>query len=101
MIKKKNKGRTLGQARSNSRMRSWLAMRSMARILPALIVNDNTIRGVPACAHTIFFFQAEDGIRARNVTGVQTCALPIFESLHGSCSGGPTGSRHHHRLLRS
>src|SRR5699024_6079786 len=24
-----------------------------------------------------FFFQAEDGIRARNVTGVQTCALPI------------------------
>src|SRR5699024_2083889 len=26
-----------------------------------------------------FFFQAEDGIRDRNVTGVQTCALPIFE----------------------
>src|SRR5699024_3798254 len=26
-----------------------------------------------------FFFQAEDGIRARNVTGVQTCALPISE----------------------
>src|SRR5437867_12945394 len=25
----------------------------------------------------IFFFQAEDGIRARTVTGVQTCALPI------------------------
>src|SRR5699024_11242335 len=24
-------------------------------------------------------FQAEDGIRDRNVTGVQTCALPIFE----------------------
>src|SRR5437868_10076911 len=28
----------------------------------------------------LFFFQAEDGIRDRNVTGVQTCALPI-------CSG--------------
>src|SRR5699024_11596441 len=27
-----------------------------------------------------FFFQAEDGIRDRNVTGVQTCALPIFRS---------------------
>src|SRR5699024_11656176 len=27
-----------------------------------------------------FFFQAEDGIRDRNVTGVQTCALPIFAS---------------------
>src|SRR5699024_1064943 len=26
---------------------------------------------------SIFFFQAEDGIRDRNVTGVQTCALPI------------------------
>src|SRR5438094_6780066 len=27
---------------------------------------------------TDFFFQAEDGIRDRTVTGVQTCALPIF-----------------------
>src|SRR5699024_4625533 len=26
-----------------------------------------------------FFFQAEDGIRGRNVTGVQTCALPIWK----------------------
>src|SRR6266540_4949496 len=25
-----------------------------------------------------FFFQAEDGIRDRDVTGVQTCALPIW-----------------------
>src|SRR5699024_11997033 len=25
----------------------------------------------------LFFLQAEDGIRDRNVTGVQTCALPI------------------------
>src|SRR5207249_7739262 len=28
-----------------------------------------------------FFFQAEDGIRDRNVTGVQTCALPISRRL--------------------
>src|SRR5699024_5961799 len=28
-----------------------------------------------------FFFQAEDGIRDRNVTGVQTCALPISDQL--------------------
>src|SRR5438067_7965255 len=27
-----------------------------------------------------FFFQAEDGIRDRNVTGVQTCALPIWSA---------------------
>src|SRR5712675_2553411 len=26
----------------------------------------------------VFFFQAEDGIRDVAVTGVQTCALPIF-----------------------
>src|SRR5437588_4016908 len=26
-----------------------------------------------------FFFQAEDGIRDHCVTGVQTCALPIFD----------------------
>ena len=29
----------------------------------------------------IFFFQAEDGIRDHCVTGVQTCALPIFEAI--------------------
>src|SRR5699024_11405476 len=29
----------------------------------------------------IFFFQAEDGIRDRNVTGVQTCALAISYCL--------------------
>src|SRR5699024_11247190 len=29
------------------------------------------------CVLLFFFFQAEDGIRDRNVTGVQTCALPI------------------------
>src|SRR5437773_3362872 len=28
-----------------------------------------------------FFFQAEDGIRDRDVTGVQTCALPILRRL--------------------
>src|SRR5699024_11947700 len=32
-------------------------------------------------------FQPEDGIRDRNVTGVQTCALPIYLSLiHTVCS---------------
>src|SRR5256885_7746391 len=28
-----------------------------------------------------FFFQAEDGIRDYKVTGVQTCALPIYRAL--------------------
>src|SRR5687767_15934158 len=30
---------------------------------------------------TSFFFQAEDGIRDKLVTGVQTCALPIYHDL--------------------
>src|SRR5690606_40959637 len=29
----------------------------------------------------VFFFQAEDGIRDFHVTGVQTCALPIFAPM--------------------
>src|SRR5437773_3622069 len=33
-----------------------------------------------AVRETFFFFQAEDGIRDRDVTGVQTCALPISET---------------------
>src|SRR5699024_11487017 len=33
------------------------------------------------------FFQAEDGIRDRNVTGVQTCALPICSTVAiGGCT---------------
>src|SRR5215813_12399536 len=28
---------------------------------------------------SFFFFQAEDGIRDADVTGVQTCALPIYD----------------------
>src|SRR5262249_58308090 len=30
------------------------------------------------CVVFFFFFQAEDGIRDWSVTGVQTCALPIY-----------------------
>src|SRR5699024_11737021 len=38
------------------------------------------------------FFQAEDGIRDRNVTGVQTCALPISGSS-GLCPPWCAGPR--------
>src|SRR5205823_7755962 len=34
-----------------------------------------------ACLPFFFFFQAEDGIRDKLVTGVQTCALPISWAL--------------------
>src|SRR5690349_22640522 len=35
-----------------------------------------------------FFFQAEDGIRDLYVTGVQTCALPIYGSVWKAMDGG-------------
>src|SRR5206468_6533446 len=38
------------------------------------VVSGDDERGRDVC----FFFQAEDGIRDLIVTGVQTCALPIF-----------------------
>src|SRR5699024_12024178 len=40
-----------------------------------------------------FFFQAEDGIRDRNVTGVQTCALPISSRADPSMIPPPPGHR--------
>ena len=33
-----------------------------------------------------FFFQAEDGIRDHCVTGVQTCALPIYVVFFADCN---------------
>src|SRR2546422_5821859 len=36
-----------------------------------------------------FFFQAEDGIRDVAVTGVQTCALPIFPTFLRLNAGSP------------
>src|SRR5205807_4119562 len=46
---------------------------------------------VPVFYVCLFFFQAEDGIRDYKVTGVQTCALPIFAT--GS-HGPPTCTRY-------
>src|SRR2546425_124024 len=40
-----------------------------------------------------FFFQAEDGIRDKLVTGVQTCALPIYFVTGGGWITGPSGAR--------
>src|SRR5690606_40849645 len=37
--------------------------------------------------------QAEDGIRDFHVTGVQTCALPIFQGLGHAFAGGGGGGR--------
>src|SRR5438046_5715228 len=44
----------------------------------------------------IFFFQAEDGIRDWSVTGVQTCALPIYHrgERGGLAATGRAGHEH-------
>src|SRR2546422_6863529 len=43
----------------------------------------------------VFFFQAEDGIRDVAVTGVQTCALPIYLGHDGETEGrGAVASQH-------
>src|SRR2546427_1425018 len=60
---------------------------------------------VVGCWFLFFFFQAEDGIRDLTVTGVQTCALPIWGS--GTIDGheddparcGAIRTRVHHHVL--
>src|SRR5439155_9491176 len=37
---------------------------------------------------SLFFFQAEDGIRDGHVTGVQTCALPIYFTFGENLGAG-------------
>src|SRR5438445_361293 len=42
------------------------------------VIMEWTTCSVVVCLLFLFFFQAEDGIRDIGVTGVQTCALPIY-----------------------
>src|SRR2546425_6704816 len=42
-----------------------------------------------------FFFQAEDGIRDKLVTGVQTCALPIYHHREAQQPGSDAGEGKH------
>src|SRR5690606_39476174 len=44
-----------------------------------------------------FFFQAEDGIRDFHVTGVQTCALPIFVGAADRAGDGGTAPHERQR----
>src|SRR5260370_1307775 len=63
---------------------------------------ENIINGVERPVKAAFFFQAEDGIRDSSVTGVQTCALPIYEHDRGRRGGRyprhhPEAAGHLHR----
>src|SRR2546430_3107991 len=60
------------------RLAGTLSTPSLASAARSIVGRDRSWR---AC---FFFFQAEDGIRDLTVTGVQTCALPIFERLGSS-----------------
>src|SRR5690554_7439792 len=40
----------------------------------------------------VFFFQAEDGIRDADVTGVQTCALPISRAAPDAWGWAASGA---------
>src|SRR5207248_7441467 len=48
-----------------------------------------------------FFFQAEDGIRDRTVTGVQTCALPISAPARSSRAAHLDDSWDRRKALRA
>src|SRR6266581_4386160 len=49
----------------------------------------------------VFFFHAEDGIRDGRVTGVQTCALPIYGGIHVGRGARVRASGHASRTDRS
>src|SRR5215475_10186851 len=51
-----------------------MVLNGMLEIRAQLRSGDALAQALP---NFVFFFQAEDGIRAFHVTGVQTCALPI------------------------
>src|SRR2546430_2742164 len=54
---------------------------------------DASVNAANQVVSVFFFFQAEDGIRYLTVTGVQTCALPIYFRSQQGRIGFP-GSRH-------
>src|SRR5256886_3254884 len=63
-----------------------------------------TVAKIVGGAQSVFFFQAEDGIRDLTVTGVQTCALPIYDVqpvVEDARAGQPIRqSEEHEAILR-
>src|SRR5438094_1399926 len=72
----------------------------MEMISIPLVGNSYFMAGLALAVYLpFFFFQAEDGIRARTVTGVQTCALPISSGV-GHDRQRNTSERSFRRLVR-
>src|SRR2546425_2689117 len=63
-------------ASAAARCRSW-SWHTIARLL-VLLASWQWLDSILLLLFCFFFFQAEDGIRDKLVTGVQTCALPIL-----------------------
>src|SRR2546425_11710508 len=57
----------------------------------------HSLRQIMSFTFIFFFFQAEDGIRDKLVTGVQTCALPIYLPARGIDRERPGRARSHER----
>src|SRR5690606_41951376 len=93
-------------------VRAWLASG------PRQIMASSALVRSPTDMALSFFFQAEDAIRDFHVTGVQTCALPIYgrapcrarhacpsapprarSARHGSCQHGTSKLRQARRIV--
>src|SRR5260370_10351495 len=94
-----------------------LALRGFPSVISVYVYCAGRLRQArrqgPSSLRLVLFFQAEDGIRYSSVTGVQTCALPIYNvlslrvghhcrSLHTLLKGsGRLHPRHGNDLLAS
>src|SRR5690348_18175731 len=67
-------------------------MNSMLEAAKKMGFSDNDSR-VLVSSTFVFFFQAEDGTRDGRVTGVQTCALPIWQAVRSALSQTTAHSR--------
>src|SRR6266851_370097 len=74
MVRKISSGRSMRSVSTGSTTPDWAA-HCWIRCRTAGSLRVRVCRKFPPALS--FFFQAEDGIRDRDVTGVQTCALPI------------------------
>src|SRR5438034_42615 len=85
----------IGQARQDAVVAASKLASGASHVRHPVIVAiscDTRARRLSASAW-YFFFQAEDGIRGHCVTGVQTCALPIYSSHGNECSSPWVTSR--------